>query len=512
MVVLGVPTAGRGRMTVAGPGRRRAVVALLAAGLAAGVCVVLATGSVSLAAAGGHAAAAQIRWGRAVQVPGLAALNKGYNARVSSLSCWAAGSCAAGGSYTDVHRHAQAFVVSERNGRWGTAEEVPGTAALNKGGNAQVSYVSCARTGACAAVGTYTGKAGDQQWFTAGERRGRWGKAARVPDPALNDASISTVWCAPGGLCAAGGSFNNLSNSDGAWVMTETHGRWHPAVEVPGLSALAVPGGTDSVTAVWCMSAGSCVAGGSYVFTTTAPVSTAPFYASSTGYSVFVVTEKRGVWGTAEEVPGIMGLNGGWDAGLTLLSCPSTGNCTAAGGYLPVPEGEYEACDPADPTCPKTFAVSERNGTWQNAQSTELGGGNALTCPSAGDCVLGGNVANTSSFARIVTETGGTWGKLLVLNASTVSSVSCSSAGYCAAGGENSRYSAFVATERNGRWGKTVTPAGIAAQYSPNFNNSDYAAAIVNAVACPPRIDLCAAGGFYPGHKGGLQAFLVSQR
>jgi len=36
-------------------------------------------------------------------------------------------------------------------GTWGTAQEVPGSAALNTGGNAEVTSVSCASVGNCAA-------------------------------------------------------------------------------------------------------------------------------------------------------------------------------------------------------------------------------------------------------------------------------------------------------------------------------------------------------------------------
>jgi len=74
-------------------------------------------------------------WGTAVQVPGLAALNVGGNDGVSSVSCGSAGNCAAGGFYTGAYypptfnNALQAFVVSEENGVWGMAEEVPGTAA-----------------------------------------------------------------------------------------------------------------------------------------------------------------------------------------------------------------------------------------------------------------------------------------------------------------------------------------------------------------------------------------------
>ena len=67
-------------------------------------------------------------WGDAVEVPGTATLNSGGPAEVASISCAAAGDCAAGGYYTDDSYDFQAFVVSETNGSWGDAIEVPGTA------------------------------------------------------------------------------------------------------------------------------------------------------------------------------------------------------------------------------------------------------------------------------------------------------------------------------------------------------------------------------------------------
>ena len=71
-------------------------------------------------------------WGPAVPVPGLGGrgLNAGGQAWVSSVSCASAGNCAIGGSYRDGHRHGQAYVVSERNGRCGSAIEIPGTVVL----------------------------------------------------------------------------------------------------------------------------------------------------------------------------------------------------------------------------------------------------------------------------------------------------------------------------------------------------------------------------------------------
>ncbi|HEX2322792.1 MAG TPA: hypothetical protein VHJ18_27770 [Streptosporangiaceae bacterium] len=62
-------------------------------------CVVAGCGPSSVAAAWAWAAGP---WGRAIEVPGLGALNKGADAidvsGVSSFSCASAGNCAAGGT------------------------------------------------------------------------------------------------------------------------------------------------------------------------------------------------------------------------------------------------------------------------------------------------------------------------------------------------------------------------------------------------------------------------------
>jgi hypothetical protein len=58
----------------------------------------------------------------------------------------------------------QAFVVSQRNGRWNQAAKVPGLGALNKG-NANVVSVSCGSAGNCTVGGIYTDGRGHQQAF-----------------------------------------------------------------------------------------------------------------------------------------------------------------------------------------------------------------------------------------------------------------------------------------------------------------------------------------------------------
>ena len=94
-------------------------------------------------------------WQQARQVPGVAALSQGRGGRVAAVSCAVSGYCAAGGFYVTAAGGRQAFVVSEARGRWGTAAEVPGTAWLNKGGDAALAAVSCPSAGNCAAGGHY---------------------------------------------------------------------------------------------------------------------------------------------------------------------------------------------------------------------------------------------------------------------------------------------------------------------------------------------------------------------
>jgi hypothetical protein len=109
-------------------------------------------------------------WRKAIEVPGTAALNKGGDAGLASVSCPSAGNCTAGGDYTDGSHHQQAFVVSEQQGVWRKAIEVPGSGALNATGLAEVTSVSCPSAGNCAAGGDYIDASGNQQAFVASER------------------------------------------------------------------------------------------------------------------------------------------------------------------------------------------------------------------------------------------------------------------------------------------------------------------------------------------------------
>jgi len=142
--------------------RIRTIIAIAVVGVAS-----LATGSAA-ASAGARPVPGSNGWGTAQEVPGTAALNHG-RAFINSVSCASAGNCSAGGTYRNRSGHLQAFAVSQVNGSWHTAIEVPGIAVLNKGGQAHILSVSCTSAGHCSAGGTYADGSGVIQAFVVSQ-------------------------------------------------------------------------------------------------------------------------------------------------------------------------------------------------------------------------------------------------------------------------------------------------------------------------------------------------------
>ena len=244
--------------------RRHRVIMVLA-----GAAAIWCAGPLAvLAAAAGGAVAQTGTWRTAIEVPGLGSLNGGGFAGVDSVSCGSAGNCGAGGFYTDRSAHLQAFVVNQKRGSWRRAIEVPGLGILNAGGSASVASVSCASAGKCAAGGSYRDGSGHQQAFVASEKHGTWGTAIEVPrSAALNTggiAGVTSVSCASAGNCAAGGSYTGSFIHVQAFVDSQMNGTWGAAIEVPGSASLNI-GGMAQVNSVSCASAGNCAAAGSYV-------------------------------------------------------------------------------------------------------------------------------------------------------------------------------------------------------------------------------------------------------
>jgi hypothetical protein len=372
-------------------------------------------------------------WGTAEELPGLGTLNTGGYAALTSISCSSPGNCSAGGYYTLPSAAYEAFVADETGGVWGNAEEVPGSATIGTGYYAAVSALSCSSAGNCSAGGSYTSTAAHYQAFVVNEVGGTWGDAAAVASlPTLNagnSANVDSLSCPSNGNCSAGGGYKDSSGHVQLYVVDETGGTWGDAAEVPG-SATLNAGGSATLSAISCASAGNCSAVGSYK--------------DSSGHTqVYVVGESSGTWGDTAEVPGTATLNAGGMANLYSVSCASAGNCSA-GGYYDDSSGKIDA-----------FVADENGGSWGSAEvvpgsATLAAGGLAsltsISCPSAGNCSAGGYYADASGNSQVfvVNEAGGTWGNAgevpgsATLNAdgsAEVTSVSCSSAGSCSAGG-----------------------------------------------------------------------------
>jgi hypothetical protein len=326
------------------------------------------------------------RWGSAITVA--ARLNVAGNAYVASVACKPAGDCLAGGFYSVKPGQTQAFVVAERHGVWSAAREVAG--ALNVGVFGTVTSVSCASPGNCAAVGSYTGRAGHLQAFVVTQQRGLWSPAGRVAG-ALNvggDAQANVVSCPAAGDCAAGGSFTSAATGQQAFVVSERRGVWSPAQQVA--AALNISGDT-SVDAISCPSAGNCAAGGEYGVGN-------PFF------DAFVVTQRRGAWLAATQIAGNLNTQAG--GAVESLSCISVGQCTAGGLASQTAGGEAFVVT-GSITQPTSTALSLSSGTvsYGHEQSERL----SVTVRARFSGVPAGSVAIRAGAATIcvIHETAG---------------------------------------------------------------------------------------------------------
>ena len=476
----------------------------------AAVPVVLAGASGASAAthtlAGPGTVALAGTWGTAQEVPGTATLNAGGSAQVNSVSCASAGNCTAGGFYKNSSLQQQAFVVSKVNGTWHTAIEVPGTATLNKGGGAAVSSISCASAGNCSAGGAYEDSSGRGQAFVVSEVNGTWHGAIQVPGTAvtsqIGSAEVLSVSCASAGNCSAGGFYGYVENTvwrHYAFVVNEVNGTWHTAIQVPGLATLST--GLDAhVSSVSCGSAGNCSASGYYA-------------QKSAALQAFVVNEVNGSWHTAIEVPGTATLNKDGNAWATSVSCASAGNC-AAGGHYVDGSGHWQGFAASEVNgswhkaieLPGTATLNPGTGAWITSVSCASAG----NCSADGSYFTSYSHAFVASEVNGTWHAAIQVPGTATLNQGKdayATSVSCGSAGNCSADGtytdSSGHMQAFVVSEVNDTWHTAIEVPGTAT-LNKGVN------AFVNAVSCGSAGN-CSAGGGYTDSYGHLQAFVVGE-
>jgi hypothetical protein len=453
---------GGGRRRLVGGSARRRVMVVVAATVAV-VCTGLLTGAgagASTARAAQATGTRRISWGKAEGLRGNPSISgrsgTGQNVSVSSLSCWSVNNCAAGGSFVRSGRPSLSdFVVVERNGRWGRAEELPGTARTY----ASVVTVSCAAGGYCVAGGSETYKRGAQA-FVAILKNGRWQAPVMVRGTAVpgHGDVVTSVSCPSARNCVAAG------DSDlGAFVTRQVKGVWRqPALILHGLHGL--PRAELS-----CWSAGNCVAARS-----------------------LTATDLHGVWGTVQVIPGLP-----VTPQVTSVSCARDGYCAVAGYYPP----------PTYSSGPSgAFVATGQNGTWGTAVTWPgVTAVVTVSCPSAGNCAaVGGPGPGISPPPFVVSQKDGVWGPPEAPPGTwtnvTITSLTCWSAGNCGLGGRyvsapGRRNEPFVASETNGRWTAPEALPGITAlnKYQPNSSS-------VAAVSCPSA-RRCTAVGTYTDAK-----------
>lgn len=480
-------------------------------GVLGGGALALAVVAAGTLGAGGIAASAVTRgngptWQKAILEPGARGPQDGQFAGINALSCPSRGNCLAGGLFYDRAGRQQAFTVSERNGTWRTPAELRGIYSVAPHGFSSITAAACGSAGNCVVGGIYASGTGYELPFVAREVAGEWQPATRVPGiRPVWDSQVTSASCVSAGNCLVGGyySYQLDSNTTGrhAFVLAEVRGRWRSAISVPGVDTLSTAH-FAATTALTCLSAGTCVAGG-YYFSSPGP-------GAAADGNDFIVSEIKGVWSH----PVTLADTG--EGTVTSLSCSSAGNCAAALGV-----GDLPGFAPAGPA-----VATERNGSWGPAISVPRTsenskfdvGATSVSCPAKGACVTGGGYwTGTAIQAFVVGEVRGRWQDAITfprmarLNRgrdAQVTAIACASAGNCVAGGnyldQDNNAHAFLISQTRGRWGSPVPVPGL-----PMFSTGAAFSALINAVACP-AVSKCVAAGTYM--RGVQEGFVTSER
>ena len=255
----------------------------------------------------------------------------GQTPAIQSLSCWAAGNCAAVGLYGDTHGSPQGWLLMETDGVWarGVEAKLPANASTDEGSYLYPAIdlqVSCVANGDCASVGGYADAKGNQFGMTLAEHAGHWSPAEQVPLPAnagpnpqqgnAPQSPMGSIACPSAGECSAVGWYLDDHGRYHGLLLDEGNGAWSPS------EVVFPPGGTAtagaSLDSVACPSAGNCLAVGTYK----------PTLAT---FKPFVVARRNGSWSKGADVPPPAGVGENYNGDLVSVSCPSAKTCVAVG-------------------------------------------------------------------------------------------------------------------------------------------------------------------------------------
>ena len=434
-----------------------------------------------------------------------------YQGWLPFLSCPTANNCSGAGSVNDSSNAVQGLLLSETKGVWQSSVlGLPSNAAKSPG--VMIYALGCASEGDCVTGGQYADTSSNIDAFVATQSNGTWAKATTVNLPTgaaatAQNAQVHGASCSSAGNCVVLGTYVEAGSSvqkTQGFVASQVAGTWRQATKI------ALPTTTNanpyvSVAQISCWSTGNCSAIGNYIDVNNV----------SQG---FLLNEVNGTWQTAQNVATPSNTSAFANISLNALTCASAQNCTAIGTY-------------ATRTGAKTpFVVSEVNGVWKRATALVLPsdaasnprvllyGFSGITCPTANDCVTGGQYYTASGQYQgfLVNQVNGSWkaAKTLALPSGAqqagknggVVAFTCSSVGNCAAASayldSSGSYQAGIANQVNGTW-QAVSKITL-----PNGATTVSPAGGVYGVIC--RGTSCTALGSYQTSSGAYQGFTVT--
>jgi hypothetical protein len=259
----------------------------------------------------------------------------------------------------------------------------------------------------------------------------------------------SAVSCASPGNCLVAGPLDTGAGDTDATVLQEASGTWGSPTQ------LVLPANADtppdvneqSLNDVSCWSSGNCATVGDYIVNTNFQSFPSPVP------EPMVDTEADSVWATPTEMtisnPDLL-----IDGSATVVSCDSSGDCTAAGFLIETSDTDVETA--------AVFVTTEAaaSGTWlaptlltTSIPDTDIVIPTALTCLDATDCTMSDEVisgSNASSYLQ--SEVSGTWGNATSVpkvgsRPFAINDLTCTASGACVAVGFTSPTAADLANE-----------------------------------------------------------------
>jgi hypothetical protein len=431
---------------------------------------------------------------------------------LSQVSCASAAFCGATGTYFDAAGNAVGLLETLSGGRW-TAQEAPLPADASPEGEQGVtmSSVSCPAAGTCVAVGSYPSVSGDRGLIAA-YSGGDW-KVSEAPlpkDPAGSSVSLdlSSLSCPTAGTCVAAGEDNSSTpDSSGGFdgvLETLSGGTW----KVTSVPVLSKDDYDIKLASISCPSATSCAVAGIYI---DAPAGDHP--------EGLLMTLSGGKWHVQRaplpsDAVNIAPMPDVPPTELMAVTCASAGRCVAVGQYT---SAVYSSPGVVASYLGRAVIETLSGGKWTDTRAPQPAGadseGNeawlsAVSCPSAAWCVAAGGTQNAGNDEGLLeTLSHGKWSLHVAglpagaTNGAAQLQVVCASAGNCRASGyytsRDGSWQGLAQALAGGRWQAAAVPA-------PAGSDS----VVLNALSCGSAAS-CVAVGQGWGAKGYLRPVAV---